>query len=153
MLGKTDGASSSDGSSYLDIAGFIKSNGVAPKKDLKELWMRIVFSMAISNTDDHLRNHGFILTKQGWELSPLYDVNPTPYGDELALNVNTEDNSISIDLAIESAQYFGLSVDEATELANNITTTVRDNWEKLATKYGLSRGAIEYMRPAFSVCY
>ena len=75
--------------------------------------MRIVFSMAISNTDDHLRNHGFILTKSGWELSPLYDVNPTPYGDELALNVNTKDNSISIDLAIESAQYFGLSVDEA----------------------------------------
>lgn len=153
MLGKTDGASSSDGSSYLDIAGFIKASCVSPKKSLKELWMRIVFSMAISNTDDHLRNHGFILTKQGWELSPLYDVNPTPYGDELALNVNTEDNSISIDLAIESAQYFGLSVDEATELANNITTTVRDNWEKLATKYGLSRGAIEYMRPAFGECY
>ena len=153
ILGKTDGASSSDGSSYLDIAGFIKSNGVSPKKDLKELWMRIVFSMAISNTDDHLRNHGFILTKQGWELSPLYDVNPTPYGDELALNVNSDDNSISIDLAIESAHHFGLSVDEATEIANNITTTVRDNWEKLATKYGLSRGAIEYMRPAFGKCY
>lgn len=153
MLGKTDGASSSDGSSYLDIAGFIKGSSSAPKKDLKELWMRIVFSMAISNTDDHLRNHGFILTKQGWELSPLYDVNPTPYGDELALNVNTEDNSISIDLAIESAHLFSLSVEEATELANNITTTVRDNWEKIAVKYGLSRGAIEYMRPAFSACY
>lgn len=153
MLGKTDGASSSDGSSYLDIAGFIKASCVSPKKSLKELWMRIVFSMAISNTDDHLRNHGFILTKQGWELSPLYDVNPTPYGDELALNVNTEDNSISIDLAIESAHHFSLSVEEATELANNITTTVRDNWEKIATKYGLSRGAIEYMRPAFSACY
>ena len=153
MLGKTDGASSSDGSSYLDIAGFIKASCASPKKSLKELWMRIVFSMAISNTDDHLRNHGFILTKQGWELSPLYDVNPTPYGDELALNVNTDDNSISIDLAIESAHHFGLSEKEATELANNITTTVRDNWEKLATKYGLSRGAIEYMRPAFSACY
>lgn len=153
MLGKTDGASSSDGSSYLDIAGFIKASCVSPKKSLKELWMRIVFSMAISNTADHLRNHGFILTKQGWELSPLYDVNPTPYGDELALNVNTEDSSISIDLAIESAHYFGLSDDEAIEIANNITTTVRDIWEKLATKYGLSRGAIEYMRPAFSACY
>lgn len=153
MLGKTDGASASDGSSYLDIAGFIKANSASPKKDLKELWMRIVFSMAISNTDDHLRNHGFILTKQGWELSPLYDVNPTPYGDELALNVTTEDNSISIELAIESAHYFGLSEDDAAELANNITTTVRDNWEKLAARYGLSRGAIEYMRPAFNACY
>lgn len=71
----------------------------------------------------------------------------------MALNVNTDDNSISIDLAIESAHHFGLSFEEATELANNITATVRDNWEKLATKYGLSRGAIEYMRPAFNACY
>ena len=67
--------------------------------------------------------------------------------------MNTEDSSISIDFAIESAHHFGLPDDEAIEIANNITTTVRDNWEKLATKYGLSRGAIEYMRPAFGACY
>ncbi|MGM9552022.1 MAG: type II toxin-antitoxin system HipA family toxin [Clostridia bacterium] len=153
MLGKTDGASSSDGSSYLDIVSFLKSYGASPRKDLKELWMRIVFSMAISNTDDHLRNHGFILDDAGWRLSPLYDVNPTPYGEELALNVNSDDNSISIPLAIESAHYFGLSIEEATKVADNITKTVRENWESLAVKYGLSRGAIEYMRPAFSACY
>lgn len=153
MLGKTDGASSSDGSSYLDIVSFLKSYGSSPRKDLKELWMRIVFSMAISNTDDHLRNHGFILDDVGWRLSPLYDVNPTPYGEELALNVNSDDNSISIPLAIESAHYFGLSIEEATKEADNITKTVRENWESLAVKYGLSRGAIEYMRPAFSACY
>lgn len=153
MLGKTDGASSSDGSSYLDIVSFLKSYGSSPRKDLKELWMRIVFSMAISNTDDHLRNHGFILDDVGWRLSPLYDVNPTPYGEELALNVNSDDNSISIPLAIESAHYFGLSIEEATKEADNITKTVRENWERLAVKYGLSRGAIEYMRPAFSACY
>lgn len=81
MLGKTDGASGSDGTSYLDIASFIKSNGAAPNKDLKELWKRIVFNMAVSNTDDHLRNHGFLLTSDGWRLSPLYDVNPSLYGD------------------------------------------------------------------------
>ena len=152
MLGKTDGASSADGSSYLDIVSFLQAYGSSPKKDLKELWMRIVFSMAISNTDDHLRNHGFLLTSTGWKLSPLYDVNPTPYGDELALNITEDDNSISISLAIESAQYYGLSQNEAVELANKITTMVKENWEKLATKYGLSRGAIEYMRPAFSAC-
>ena len=153
MLGKTDGASSQDGISYLDIVDFLRANGSSPKKDIQELWKRIVFSMAISNTDDHLRNHGFILKNNGWELSPLYDVNPTPYGDELALNVNSTDNSISIPLAIESAQHFYLSQDEAVALADNIISVVRQNWEKLATKYGLSRGAIEYMKPAFSACY
>ena len=79
MLGETDGASAAENISYLDIASFIRSNGAAPNKDLKELWKRIVFNIAISNTDDHLRNHGFILTDKGWCLSPLYDVNPVPY--------------------------------------------------------------------------
>lgn len=73
LLGKKDGASAADGSSYLDIAAFIKSYGAQPKKDLIELWKRIVFNMAVTNTDDHLRNHAFILTDKGWILSPLYD--------------------------------------------------------------------------------
>ena len=81
------------------------------------------------------------------------NLNPIPYGDELSLNVNSDDNSISIDLAIGSAHHFGISVEETAELANKIITTVKDNWEKLATNYGLSRGAIEYMRPTFSACY
>ena len=97
LLGKTDGASAADGTSYLDIAAFIKSYGAQPKQDLIELWKRIVFNMAVSNTDDHLRNHAFIFTKNGWRLSPLYDVNPVPYGDELSLNVDEEDNSINTD--------------------------------------------------------
>ena len=71
LLGKTDGASAADGSSYLDLAAFIRANGAAPRQDLAELWKRIVFSMAVSNTDDHLRNHGFLLTLTGWRLAPL----------------------------------------------------------------------------------
>ena len=77
MLGKTDGASAADGSSYLELVSFIKANGAAPKRDLTELWKRIVFNMAVSNTDDHMRNHGFILKADGWHLSPLYDVTPS----------------------------------------------------------------------------
>ena len=91
MLGKTDGASAADGSSYLELVSFIKANGAAPKRDLTELWKRIVFNMAVSNTDDHMRNHGFILKADGWHLSPLYDVNPVPEGDELSLCVNEDD--------------------------------------------------------------
>ena len=153
LLGKTDGASAADGSSYLDIAAFIKSYGAQPKKDLGELWKRIVFNMAVTNTDDHLRNHAFILTDKGWILSPLYDVNPVPYGDELSLNVDEEDNSISIDLAVQTAVRFGISESDAEMQAEEILKIVRDNWEKTAARYGLTRRQIEEMRPAFSACY
>ena len=153
LLGKTDGASAADGTSYLDIAAFIKSYGAQPKQDLIELWKRIVFNMAVSNTDDHLRNHAFIFTENGWELSPLYDVNPIPYGDELSLNVDEEDNSINIDLAIEASVRFGISETDATTYAKDILTIVKENWEKRATALGLSRRLIEEMRPAFSACY
>lgn len=153
LLGKTDGASAEDGSSYLDIAGFIKANGANPKSDLIELWKRIIFNMAVTNTDDHLRNHAFILSKNGWILSPLFDVNPVPYGDELSLLVDTEDNSINIDLAIKTAPRFGILEKEAVKYSEEILAIVRDNWERLAKEYGLTRGQIENMRPAFSVCY
>ena len=139
LLGKTDGASAADGSSYLDIAAFIKSYGAQPKKDLGELWKRIVFNMAVTNTDDHLRNHAFILTDKGWILSPLYDVNPVPYGDELSLNVDEEDNSISIDLAVQTAVRFGISESDAEAQAEEILKIVREDWEKTAAGYGLSR--------------
>ena len=153
LLGKTDGTSAADGTSYLDIAAFIKSYGAQPKRDLIELWKRIVFNMVVSNTDDHLRNHAFIFTENGWELSPLYDVNPIPYGDELSLNVDEEDNSINIDLAIEASVRFGISETDATTYAKDILTIVKENWEKRATALGLSRRLIEEMRPAFSACY
>lgn len=153
LLGKTDGASAADGSSYLDLVSIIKSTGSNPKNDLIELWKRIVFNMAVSNTDDHLRNHAFILQKNGWSLSPLYDVNPVPYGDELSLNVNEDDNRISIPLAIETAHYFDISEEAAKNIARDILETIRDNWERLAKMYAIPRGKIEDMRPAFSVCY
>ena len=153
LLEKTDGASAADGSSYLDIAAFIKSCGAQPKKDLVELWKRIVFNMAVTNTDDHLRNHAFIFTDKGWVLSPLYDVNPVPYGDELSLNVDNEDNSISIELAVQTSVKFGIPKPDAETYAEDILKIVRDNWEKSANEYGLSRRKIEEMRPAFSACY
>ncbi|HBI60046.1 MAG TPA: toxin HipA [Lachnospiraceae bacterium] len=153
LLGKADGASAADGTSYLEMVAFIKAYGAAPKRDLLELWKRIVFNMAITNTDDHLRNHAFILTKEGWGLSPLYDVNPVPYGDELSLNVDEEDNRISIELAIQTAVRFGIERSDAEAYAKEILKIVRENWSQLASKYGLTRRQIEEMRPAFSACF
>ena len=135
------------------MAAFIKSNGSNPKGDLIELWKRIVFNMAVTNTDDHLRNHAFMLTKNGWRLSPLYDVNPVPYGDELSLNVDEDDNQISRELAIRVAPRFGISEEEADTMVTEILGIVKSNWEKLASSYGLTRAQIEEMRPAFSLCY
>ncbi|MBQ7641809.1 MAG: type II toxin-antitoxin system HipA family toxin [Acholeplasmatales bacterium] len=152
MLGKTDGASSKDGSSYLDIVSFIKSFGSNPKEDIIELWKRIVFNIAISNTDDHLRNHGFILDRSGWRLSPLFDINPVPYGNELSLLIDNVNSIISVDIAIEASKYYGLSKDEAKEIAYNILKIVNDNWRKLALKYNISCGEIRIMEPAFNEC-
>lgn len=153
MLGKVDGAGAGDGTGYLDMVSFIKSNGASPKEDLVELWKRVVFNMAVSNTDDHLRNHGFLLTNSGWRLSPMYDVNPVAEGDELALNVSENDNRISIGLALETTRYYGINRFDAERIVSGILSTVKDNWEKIAKSYGLNRTDIEDKRPAFSVCY
>ena len=149
LLGKTDGASAADGTGYLNIAAFIRANGADPKADLRELWKRIVFSMAVSNSDDHLRNHAFLLAEKGWRLSPLYDVNPVPYGDELALNVSENDNRMLPELAVETAERYGITKAEARKISEEILGTVRDSWLRLARLYGLSGSQIEAMRPAF----
>ena len=153
LLGKNDGANAYDGSSYLEVASFIRKYGETVKKDLQELWCRIVFNMAVSNNDDHLRNHGFILGKEGWKLSPVYDVNPSIYGDTLSLNVDSDSNLIDFNLALSVAKLFDLTEKQAVEQLNDIKNIVESNWQKLARKYGLSRSEIESMSPAFDMTY
>lgn len=149
MLGKSDGSDSSDGSSYVEIASFLRACGSKPKNDLRELWKRIVFYMAVSNTDDHFRNHGFILTQSGWELSPLFDVNPDIFGEYLSLNVDDSSSKIDFDLAASAAGIYGVEKEKADEYIGFVKKTVGDNWQYLAKKYGINRGEIERMRPAF----
>lgn len=153
LLGKKDGANATEGSSYLDIASIIRQNSVCPKKDLLELWRRMVFNMAVSNTDDHLRNHGFIMEKEGWILSPLYDVNPNIYGDTLSLNVDSNNNLIDFHLALSVAELYGLTNEQALEELKEIKNIVESNWRRLAQNYGLSRSEIEGMEPAFNMAY
>ena len=153
LLGKKDGADATDGSSYLEMVSFIKANGGAPQKDLKELWRRIVFGMAVSNTDDHFRNHGFILTRKGWRLSPMYDVNPDVYGEYLSLNVDEDNSQIDFEIALDASKFYGLSAKEAHDSIFEIKKIVSDNWHTIAAKYGISRNEIERMRPAFASTY
>ena len=147
MLGETDGTVNPV--SYLDIAGVIEEQCREVEKNLREMWNRLLYTVLISNTDDHLRNHGFLLQNGMWSLSPAYDVNPVPYGNELSLNVSPGDNTIDVDLAIETCDYYGLNRSEAERLAERICCIVRESWEAVAVRYGIGRSEIEEMRPAF----
>ncbi len=148
MLGYINGQDYSDGASYLELVEFITSSGANVNADLEELWRRIVFSICVSNTDDHLRNHGFILTSQGWVLSPAYDINPEETGTGLKLNISENDNSLDLELAMEVYRYFRLDEPKAKQIIENVKNSVR-NWRVVANKYAISRAEQEIKALAF----
>lgn len=148
LLGYTDGTDYQDGVSYLEMVEFLMKHGADIKNDLEEIWRRIVFNICVSNTDDHLRNHGFILTDTGWLLSPAYDINPVATGPGLKLNINEDDNSLDLDLAKEVAPYFRLDEKSADKIIEVVLKSV-GNWKKVARKYGISNSEQELMEPAF----
>ncbi|MDV4044810.1 toxin HipA [Elizabethkingia anophelis] len=134
--------------SYLEIVDFIEIAGTDIKNNLKELWRRIVFNICISNTDDHLRNHGFLLTPKGWVLSPAYDLNPSVDKEGLALNIDTDNNALDLDLAREVGSYFRLNKSEMDSIIEKTVSSVRE-WESIANEIGISRFEQERMRAAF----
>ena len=134
--------------SYLELAQFLIENGSRTRKDLAQLWRRIVFNIAISNTDDHLRNHGFIFRDKGWQLSPAYDLNPVTPAIGLHLNINETDNSLDFDLAMEVIPYFQLTEQEAEGILQQVCNSVK-NWSHEATEAGISRNEQERMAAAF----
>lgn len=148
LLGYTDGVDHQDGASYLDLVEFLMKNGANIDEDLIKLWTRIVYNICVSNTDDHLRNHGFILTDGGWVLSPAYDINPIEGGNGLKLNIDSEDNSQNLELALSVAPYFRLDPEEAQLIIDRILDVV-SRWQILAKKIGISRAEIERMSGCF----
>ena len=115
---------------------------------MAELWSRMVFHVAVSNCDDHLRNHGFLLDSQGWRLSPAYDINPDPTGSGLALDIAEADNRLSVDLVRSVSPYFGLDRNAADRRLKEILGVV-SRWRVRARSLGISRREIESMSPAF----
>lgn len=148
ILGYTDGQDHVDGASYLELVDFIQNNGANVEQDLEQLWRRIVFSICITNTDDHLRNHGFLLKNDGWVLSPAYDINPIENGAGLKLNISDTDNSLDLNLALEVSEYFRLSDKRASEIIDEILNVVA-GWKEIAKKYGISRAEQELKAIAF----
>lgn len=148
LLGYQDGDGARTGASYLDLVDLIERYGANVTENLEELWRRIVFNIFINNTDDHLRNHGFLLSEQGWNLSPVYDLNPQLWGDGLALNIDENSNACDIDLARSVGKYFRLSQDRREAILREVSVAV-ESWEKHAKSAGLNRSEIEQMRTAF----
>jgi len=147
LLGYVDGESS-NGASYLELVEFIVRHGSNVAADLEELWRRIVFSICVKNTDDHLRNHGFLLNNSGWSLSPAYDINPNEFGKGLHLNISADDNSLDLDLALEVADVFRLTPQRADQIIIEVTNSIA-NWKKLATQYKIPTAEQERMSTAF----
>lgn len=148
MTGNNEDTLKEESASYLDLAEFIQFSGGKPEEDLQQLWRRIVFSIAVSNTDDHLRNHGFLLTPQGWRLSPAYDLNPSVDKRGLALNINMHENDLDIELAMEVGEYFQLQKKDMGKILQEIASAV-GKWKFIAGEIGIPRLEQELMAPAF----
>lgn len=147
LLGYRDGENSA-GVSYLEIAEWIERNCMDVQENLTELFRRIVFNIAISNCDDHLRNHGFIYSPKGWTLSPAYDLTPDPAGYGLRLNITEKDNELDFGLAISIAPYLGIKEEAAKSIVSGICRVV-STWSRIADRYGIPRSEQEMMKGAF----
>jgi len=148
LLGYTDGVNNTDGVSYLELAEWISNNCIYVSENLKQMWQRIVFNIAVSNNDDHLRNHGFLFVSNGWTLSPAFDINPDENANGLKLNISENDNSLDYDLVLSVAPYFGLKNKEAKKLIE-VTKSVVSSWREVAKKYSITRGEVDSMERAF----
>jgi serine/threonine-protein kinase HipA len=149
LLQRHDGDDASTGTSYLELAELIIKFGAKPDTDLEQLWRRIVFNICVSNCDDHLRNHGFLLDPEhGWVLSPAYDMNPTPEGHGLKLNISDTDNSQNLALTKQVAPFFRLNEENADRIIDEVTNAVKQ-WQTVATQLKISSTEQDHMRRAF----
>ncbi len=146
------GARAGETRSYLEIVDALRQHGAAPQADMEALWRRLVFNILISNTDDHLRNHGFLYAgPEGWRLSPAYDLNPTPTDIKpriLSTAIDEEDTRASLSLAFEVAGYFEIDVAKARAVAADVGKAVA-TWRAEAARHGLKRAEIDRMASAF----
>jgi len=150
MTGKNEELIRDATPSYLDIAEFIQFSGAHVNENLHQLWKRLIFNIFVSNTDDHLRNHGFVLTSEGWRLSPAFDINPSIDKEGLALNIDMDNNALDIDLAKSVGVYFRLNEKEMDSIIDQVKTVV-SGWQKLAAEIGISRSEQTLMTAAFKI--
>jgi serine/threonine-protein kinase HipA len=148
MTGSKDG----ERGSYPEIVDAITRHGAHGKADAHALYRRVVFSVLISNVDDHLRNHGFLwLGKAGWSLSPAYDLNPVPTDLKarvLTTNIDLDEGTCSLDLLEAASEYFALTLERARAIIKEVAT-VTATWRETAKAVGARPSEVTRMASAF----
>ena len=148
MTGNNEDSVRDNMPSYLDLAEFITDHSSKKETDLHQLWKRMVFNIAISNTDDHLRNHGFIIKDGGWRLSPAYDINPSIDKAGLAINIDSMSNALDINLAKSVGEYFDLDEKQMNKIIEVVQNAVKD-WREIATEIKIPAKEQNLMESAF----
>lgn len=144
-------AGGADEGTYTALAEAIRAHGADTAADLKELYNRIAFSILVRNTDDHLKNHGFLMTSGGkWRLSPVFDVNPQPdRHPQLKTAISDEAADASIETLLDHCVYFDMTTNEARETIAAMAETISTTWKNLFERQGMSRSDLQYYFPAF----
>ncbi len=143
LLGLTDGSDAQTGNGYLDIVDFILQNCCDVENNLRQLYHRVAFNIAIGNTDDHFRNHGFLLTPKGWTLSPAYDLNPTT-NEYQSLLINSSTNKSDLNLLLGSSEEYMIGKDEAAKIIGEVTDAVK-GWRRMAASLGIAKREMELL--------
>lgn len=143
LLGLMDGSDAQTGNGYLDIVDFILQNCCDVENNLRQLYRRVAFNIAIGNTDDHFRNHGFLLTPKGWTLSPAYDLNPTT-NEYQSLLINSSTNKSDLNLLLESSEEYMIGKDETTKIIGEVTNAIK-GWRRMAASLGIAKREMELL--------
>jgi len=144
LLGLTDGSDAQTGNGYLDIVDFILQNCCDVEDNLRQLYRRVAFNIAIGNTDDHFRNHGFLLTPRGWTLSPAYDINPTT-NEYQSLLITSSTNKSDLNLLLEASEEYMIGKEEASRIIQEVTAAVK-GWRRLAANLGIAKREMELLQ-------
>ena len=143
LLGLMDGSDAQTGNGYLDIVDFILQNCCDVENNLRQLYRRVAFNIAIGNTDDHFRNHGFLLTPKGWTLSPAYDMNPTS-NEYQSLLINSSTNKSDLNILLGSSEEYMIGKDEATKIIGEVTNAIK-GWRRMAASLGIAKREMELL--------
>ena len=144
LLGLEDGDNATTGKGYIDIVDFILQNCTDVNSNLEELFRRVAFNICIGNSDDHFRNHGFILTPKGWTLSPAYDMNPT-LNNHQSLLINANTNEANLDILLDSCNEYFIKSEKAIQIIQNVKDALK-NWETIAQKLNIPKHEINYFK-------
>ena len=147
LLGLTDGCDAKSGNGYLDIVDFILQNCCDVEQNLRQLYRRVAFNIAIGNSDDHFRNHGFLLTPRGWTLSPAYDMNPT-LNEYQALLINSTTNHADLQVLLDSSEEYMIGKEEAGHIINEVKTGVK-HWKSIAIRLGIAKREMDMFEQVF----